>query len=234
MDISRKASQKMNFSRHFKNTTTRIRNRVLGTGPVRTLLPASRFLIDIPSHFIYELNQFFKETSINNLKIFKNYKVSQYCPLLYALPDGFQHILLSHLKPGGDERNEQDYTVVAELAQKLKFMSWLKEKFPNAFRVRLSLLKAGSELSWHIDTNTSVACRCSATLNENIARFEIKWGRRPCPHVVPMQLGQIHFTNTGWPHRVFNKGCTDRLNLVFGVPFVDIEHFFEKSEEHFF
>ena len=49
-----------------------------------------------------------------------------------------------------------------------------------------------------------------------------------------MEVGKLFFTNTGWPHRVFNKGSVDRLNLVFGVPFSDIERWFERGDGEIF
>ena len=222
----------MEQSRSFKNTTSSARDRVVGTGPDRKLLPASKKLLDIPDDIVVELNQFFEShRAINDLSVPSKYGVSTHCPLRHALPNGFQHILLTRLKSAGDARNEQDYTEVTKEALSLRFISWLEQYFPNAFRVRLSLLKSGTEFGWHIDTNTSVACRCSVTLNQNSAKFEVKM--RNQIYQVPMQVGEVHFTNTGWPHRVYNEGDMDRLNLVFGVPFSDIESFFSKNEDRY-
>jgi hypothetical protein len=220
------AEEKMIEARALSNTTSPARERVRGDGPDRKDLPAFRELTQLPSHLIAELTQFALENrNINDLDAPDNYQVSSHCPLRKATPAGFQHILLTHCPAGGDPKNEQNYTQWTDLAQNTEFYPWFKEHFPGAFRVRLSVLMPETEFSWHIDTNTSVACRCSVSLNEHHSAFEIK--DRQGVHSVPLKLGTVYFTNTGWPHRVYNMGDQPRLNLVFGIKYDNISSYFE-------
>jgi hypothetical protein len=224
-DFDLNAHLKMKASRSVSNTTSRSRERVRGPGPDRKHLPPFHELTQIPTHLINELNHFACENSyINDLEQPDNYLVSTHCPLRMATPERFQHILLTRCGAGLDPKNEQNYTSWTDAAKKTLFYSWFIQHFPNSFRVRLSILSPKTEFSWHIDTNTSVACRCSVSLNEHQSFFEIK--DRNGVHSVPLQIGQIYFTNTGWPHRVYNAGSTPRLNLVFGIKYEFISNYF--------
>ena len=163
---TKEAEKKMSRALQYRNTTSRARDRVKGSGPDRKLLPAFKLLCTIPQEYIMELVTFFAENkAINDLRQPEKYGVSQHCPLRFATPEGFHHLLLTHCIEGEDDRLESNYRQWTDQAKALKFSKWFSEKFPNAFRVRLSSLKAHTEFGWHIDTNTSVACRCSASIN---------------------------------------------------------------------
>lgn len=210
-----------------RNSTSLARERVAGLGPDRKLLPAFAPLVIIPKLLVVELNDFFSHhRALNDLAATENYKIADHCPLKEKVPQGFQHILLTQCSTEGNFLNEQNYTQWTPEAKETKFYSWFSQKFPSAFRVRLSLLPPDREFAWHIDTNTSVACRCSVALNESNAEFEVK--QKNLTQRVPLKenVGTIFFTNTGYPHRVFNHGTADRLNLVFGIGYDGISHYF--------
>lgn len=225
--------ERMEIARKFKNTTTnRMRERVVGDGPDRTQLPPFKKLCSIPDEYIYELREFFfTKRDQNDLDAPERYSISEHCPLKFAIPDNFHHVLLTSCSPGQNGRSEQNYKQWTAEAKKLKFYKWFNDHFPNAFRVRLSSLAPNEELSWHIDTNTSVACRCSVALDNDKAVFEIKV--KGTVYRVPFQLSEVFFTNTGYPHRVFNPTSTPRLNLVFGIKFDDIRRWFQVNDERF-
>lgn len=232
--MENEAHQKMiNSLSNYKNTTSvRARERVLGHGPDRKLLPAFKYICDLPEEFILELNNFFEINKFkNDLEIAENYQISDHCPLKYALPEGFHHILLTRCEDNFDPRDEHSYTRWTNEALQMKFTSWFQAYFPGAFRVRLSLLPIGEELSWHIDTNTSVACRCSIALDDAKASFEIKI--KSNVNTVPLSRGSCYFTNTGYPHRVYNNSFSNRLNLVFGIDFKNIKKWFKQEGEKF-
>lgn len=228
--VSDQADQRMRDSRALANTTSSAKSRVRGDGPDRKVLPPYKHLIDLPPDLTQELLAYFgQHQQQNDLFDQKAYPIADHCPLKQALPEGFQHLLLTTCPEGRDERLEWSYTQWTASAKKLKFYKWFMQAFPHAFRVRLSALAPGTEFGWHIDTNTSVACRCSANLSGEGAAFEVK--QRNSIHSIPMQAGQVHFTNTGWPHRVYNFQQSPRLNLVFGIKFDGISHHFVKSAE---
>lgn len=209
-----------------KNTTSSARARARGPGPDRSKLPLFKKINNIPTDIIKELNLFFENNRhINDLKETKDYKISNHCPLNSLVPEGFQHVLITKCRDGADFRIEKNYTLWSDEVKKLNFYHWFTSCFPNAFRVRLSLLEPGTEFSWHIDTNTSVACRCSASLNISEAKFEIR-NKKEIQSVPFEKPGDLFFTNTGWSHRVYNPGQQARLNLVFGIEFSEIERWF--------
>jgi hypothetical protein len=229
--IENNASEKMRKALATKrNRTSSRKDRVKGSGPDRKQLEAYKLLTSMPEEVITELIDYFNvHKDQNDLRSPRDYPISHLCPLKEALPDGFRHRLLTHCAEGAPNNLEWSYTAWTKSAKDLIFYQWFQEAFPGAFRVRLSLLAPKTEFSWHIDTNTSVACRCSANLTGEGAIFEIKKAGKI--QRVPMKAGEVFFTNTGWPHRVINPTDRPRLNLVFGTFFENIEHFFSTKED---
>lgn len=229
---SEKAAAKMETASSCVNTTSRPRARVAGRGPDRKQLPLFKKLTELPEEHVVLLQKHFARFShTNDLSSSENYQVSDHCPLKLAIPEGFQHLLLTHCPKGLDPRNEQNFTEWTPEARSTGFFHWFQNYFPRAFRIRLSWLASGTEFGWHIDTNTSVACRCSIPLSDANAVFEIRDKKRVAQ--VPMQRGDVFFTNTGWSHRVYNNDQEGRLNLVFGVYFEDIKRYFSKRGSSF-
>jgi hypothetical protein len=209
------------------NPTWRPRERVRGSGPSRQFLPPFQPLLQIPEEVISDLLSFYKSNADeNDLLESEHYQISDHCPLKMKVPRDFQHLILTRALDG-DPRSELNYAVWREDTEGRLFRNWFQEFFPGAFRVRISVLQPGTEFGWHIDANTSVGCRCSASLNQADAKFEVK--ARGRVYDVPLERGVVTFTNTGWQHRVYNPGATPRINLVFGSKYEDLARYLPAS-----
>jgi hypothetical protein len=97
----------------------------------------------------------------------------------------------------------------------------LLEYFTNVCRFRLSELQPHSEIKWHIDTNTSVACRAQICVNSNDSIFEFK--NKKGVHQLYMKPGELWFINTAYPHRVVSNEDT-RQTAIFTFKFADLKH----------
>ena len=75
------------------------------------------------------------------------------------------------------------------------------------------------EIKWHIDTDTSVACRAQICLGVNDSVFEFR--DRSGIHKLKMRPGEMWFINTGWNHRVIS-GHTLRRSAIFSFHFDDV------------
>ena len=91
--------------------------------------------------------------------------------------------------------------------------------FSNTVRFRLSEMVGHHEIKWHIDTDTSVACRAQICLGVNDSVFQFK--DRTGIHELKMRPGELWFINTGWNHRVIS-GTTLRRTAIFSFHFDDI------------
>ena len=215
------------MNKNFKTTIGRPRDRVVGSGPKRHELPNFNYLCNMPEEIIEEFNNiYYNFSEVNFLKDKENYEIKDKCELVGMIPEKFQHILLQNK----DENMEADdlmmelkYTKFTEhCTQKAK--DWLNETFPGLYRARISVLHPGDLFDWHIDTNTSVACRVSCSLNNDDSTFEVK--RRGVVDSNKFKVGECWFTNTGWPHRVFNNSDKIRINLLFGIDHKNISKYF--------
>ena len=215
------------MNKNFKTTIGRPRDRVVGSGPKRHELPNFKYLCNMPNEIIEEFNNiYYNFSEVNFLKDKENYEIKDKCELVSMIPEKFQHILLQNK----DENMEADdlmmelkYTKFTEhCTQKAK--DWLNETFPGLYRARISVLHPGDLFDWHIDTNTSVACRVSCSLNNDDSTFEVK--RRCMVDSNKFKVGECWFTNTGWPHRVFNNSDKIRINLLFGIDHKNIGKYF--------
>lgn len=204
-----------------RNTTSSAKSRVAGSGPDRKFLSPFEDLGTLSSTELIEVNNLCDSLQeINDLQESQQYQISDHCPLKNVIPENFQHILLTHTESELDPRLESSYKKwlpEEEVGAAKKVIDRLSR---DPFRVRFSLLPDGKEFSWHIDTNTSVACRFFIPLNEHDSTFEIKV--RDQIHFVPLEVGHIYFVNTGWSHRVVNHGKTMRKALLFGSRFEDM------------
>lgn len=211
-----------------------IRDRVTGhSGPDRKLLPNWQLLYSIED---------FSSIQKELLSIINTYSdtddigdTSKYpiaTPGLVKLanmrPKGYKGIILQWAdKPNEDNiLDEKPYTEWNDRAEKAtNFKRFMRNCFPNAYRVRLACLPKGNELPWHIDTNTSVACRCQIPITHATTRegstFEII--RNGKHEYAEFPLGSVYFINAGYKHRVVNNTDRDRWILNFSVPFSDLE-----------
>ena len=72
------------------------------------------------------------------------------------------------------------------------------------------------EIKWHIDTDTSVACRAQICLGVNDRVFQFKDSTGI--HELKMRPGELCFINTGWNHRVIS-GTTLRRQAILSFHF---------------
>ena len=223
-------SRKDSVIKFSQNTTSNARSRVIGSGPDRKLLPPFLDLGGLSRQDLEVLNSVCDELAhINDLKVVSNYEISQHCPLRFLVPKEFKHILLTVSEPNEDPKFETSYTSWRDFKEASIVKSIIGKISKRAFRVRFSILEPGDEFSWHIDTNTSVACRFIIILNDHDSFFEID--TRGEIHSVPLEVGHIYFVNTGWKHRVFNNGKSPRKALLFGSRFEDINLEINPSEK---
>ena len=216
--------------KNFRTSIGRPRDRVVGLGPKRHELPNFKHLCNMPQEMIYEFNQIYeKYKEVNFLKDTKNYEIKNKCELVGMIPKNFQHILLQNKDENlnsDDLMRELKYTKFTNHCSK-KAKEWLNDTFPGLYRARISVLHPGDLFDWHIDTNTSVACRVSCSLNNDDSTFEIK--RRGKVESEKFKVGECWFTNTGWSHRVFNNSNKIRINLLFGIDHSNIAKYFQCS-----
>ena len=215
------------MNKTFKTSIGRPRDRVVGAGPRRHELPNFKHLCNMPEEIIEEFNSIYEHFSeINFLKDKENYEIKDKCELVGMIPEKFQHILLQNKDENLDSNNlmmELKYTKFTEhCTQKAK--DWLNKTFSGLYRARISVLHPGDLFDWHIDTNTSVACRVSCSLNNDDSTFEVK--RRGVVDSNKFKVGECWFTNTGWPHRVYNNSDKIRINLLFGIDYERIKRYF--------
>jgi len=208
----------------FKTNIGRPRDRVIGPGPSRENMPTFKTLIELPQIIMHDLLSIYSEHRHVNYLNSKDYEIKDNCELAGKVPAKFQHILLQDKNSNLDERfDELKYTAWTEYCTP-KVKNWLNQAFPNCYRARISILHPGELFDWHIDTNTSVACRVSCALNNDASTFEIN--RKGNIESRDFPVGELVFTNTGYPHRVFNNSTKQRINLLFGIDYKDIECYF--------
>jgi hypothetical protein len=144
------------------------------------------------------------------------YCATQLMPLCRMKPARYRQILLQELAPESSERAkffDNGYTNWNARADDLSLCRWLKGHFATVWRCRIAELPAGSEIPWHIDTNTSVACRVTVNVSPVANRFEIdRKGEVEVRYLEPLS---VYFTNTGFKHRVVNENSEARTSVLF-------------------
>jgi hypothetical protein len=198
-----------------------IRSRVAGPGPDRKLLPAFHNLCPLADAgaVVDETLAFLVRRSGNDLMTEK-YKISSHCDIRYLLPPDFKHVLLQTAPEHADPLRESSYTEWDEDFKGTRLMEFLRRRFPGAYRTRIAVLPAGGTLSWHIDTNTSVTCRVHIPIYNPGAYFEVKHKGKLARET--LQVGQVYFTNTGYPHQAVNPTAENRISVIFGIDFAAI------------
>lgn len=199
------------------------RTRVKGTGPRRNKLKVFQKICDVPYQLVDELN-YILDTNSNNDIGGNNYGISQNCDYdnVFNVGDSWRQLLLQkRIASESDDVNEYLY-LNWDSHYKLRYTkSFLSEYFHNVYRFRMSEMKGGHELNWHIDADTSVICRAQICLNENnsIFQFRTKEGE----YEFKMKPGEMWFINAGWNHRVIN-GDSLRRTAIFGFHFDDLKN----------
>ena len=200
------------------------RNRVKGTGPRRHKLKPFVKLGLAPHYVVKELNRILDRYQHNDIggdnynitnttDYDKSFGISKY-------ENTYRQILLQ-TNSLVDKDSTDEYTYNKwDLGYNLRYTNpFLETLFKNTVRFRLSEMSALHEIKWHIDTDTSVACRAQICLSKDDSIFEFK--TKDGIHKLKMELGECWFINTGWNHRVV-AGNDIRRSAIFGFHFNDL------------
>lgn len=126
-------------------------------------------------------------------------------------------------RPQGDGVQETDYT----FSEYPNLVDKLRLQIPPFFRARLSFLPPHLELPWHVDTNTSVACRLVVGV-EGVS--VISFRKKKQVESVEIHPGMIYFINAAYPHRVQNLSNDTRVAFLCScLPFELVKFFEEKN-----
>ena len=185
------------------------RDRIKGTGPDRKKLKTYYKMGNVSFDTVRELNAVLNSRKGSDIGT-DEYSIANqidYKKTHNALPDKYRQILLQNKEMGEEDEfsysnwKVDDYKIDSTVCDIYEF-------FDSERRFRVSEMQPNHELSWHIDTNTSVACRAQICLNDHDATFEFK--DRDGHHIVNMEPGELWFVNTGWPHRVVTNNLFRR------------------------
>ena len=197
------------------------RDRVKGKGPDRKLLPNFYYIGSIDSKIREEILEIVDNFRGINDNYIDDHSISKFCDLGEKFPKNHTTLLLQKPLENSNGMNEKSYTVYDKLKNNSFLKQFLKEKFPQCYRSRISLLPAKSQVDWHIDMNTSVSCRFHILIKNKDIIFEIN--RKGCIDSIPFQEGAVYFTNTAWPHRVYNPTNEERVSLLFDIEYDNVK-----------
>lgn len=208
----------------------RIRARVRGNnGPDRKLLPSfHRLGIYDPIHFrlleglvIEQLAMHPKD--YNDIENPDTYEIAQTCKLKTYFPAAYKQILLQVTgnRPEDADEIPDEWEYQQYLGEAVEFQGLINQFVDPHFRARIAYLPAGEELKWHIDTNTSYACRIQIMIH-GMHKFMIN--RKGKIEEQIMQAGEVWFCNTGFSHRIEVLGDEPKVGIVLGCHYKAIEN----------
>lgn len=223
--------------------STLVRQRIKGNGPDRKSMPNWQELAKIdPETFqkiqeeLLEITRVYADTDdIREER--SDYPIAdgKLVKLANKVPDGYRGVTLQwadeNVKKDKTVLDESPYTEWNERAKLAPtFVAFMNEHFPGAYRTRLSCLPPnGGELTWHIDSNTSVTCRAQIPITHDItpdgATFEIK--RDGKHQFADHPLGGVYFINAGFLHRVVNHTDTERWVVNFSTDYKYLTQYME-------
>jgi hypothetical protein len=200
------------------------RNRVKGTGPRRTELKTFVKLGVAPHYVVKELNRILDIHQHNDIGG-DNYNITNTTDYdksfgISKTDNTYRQVLLQ----GNsliDKESVDEYTYNKwDNGYPLRYTRpFLDKLFTNTIRFRLSEMSGHVALKWHIDADTSVACRAQICLSEDDSIFEFK--TKSGIHKLKMKLGECWFINTGWNHRVVSGNDT-RRTAIWSYHFDDV------------
>lgn len=200
------------------------RSRVFGNnGPRRNeMTEFGTVATDVPAEVLSEILDIANTYSENDLRG-DNYQISQHCDVDKSFTDSptYRQILLQELNDNSDsEIDETQYQKWRQDIKTDKIQKYLKERFKNPYRTRISVMEGGNELNYHIDTDTSVLCRVQIPVQTEGSLFQ--WKTKTGEVSLDMEPGNAYFINTGWLHRVINPSKNIRIVLIFGIDYENI------------
>ena len=197
------------------------RQRVYGEGPDRKYLPSFHFVGHLHKDMIQEIMNIVEKKSGANDLYSQNYNVSKFCDLKEKLPENHVNLLLQKPFYGSSGMNEKDYTVYDEILENSRLKAFLEKTFPFCYRTRIAIMPAQSKIDWHIDMNTKVSCRFHILLRNPDFVFEIR--RKERIDKIPFKESSIFFTNTAFPHRVYNPSHQPRISLLLDIEYKNVK-----------
>ena len=198
------------------------RDHVRGVrGPRRHELPTfAKISSAVPQSVLDEARSIiYADATRNDLKT-ENYKISVECPLPDLFSQQYRQVLLQEQVPDTDSYDESNYTVWTDGCEEIK--NYMEMMFGEVNRTRVTILPAGEELDWHIDTDTSVMCRVQ--IGVEVGESEFQFNRRNKIESFTMEPNELWFINVGWGHRVVNHSSdTPRIVIIAGVLHENLE-----------
>lgn len=199
--------------------SNQVKKRVKGiNGPDRKNLPSFANLVTLSSNELKDIQEkvslFLNNTPIdrNDINNENRYTIAQACKLKSYFPKEYKQYLFQDVIDSEKELPDE-----WEYVQYQSSGFWLKEfvdKFVSPhFRARIAVLPPGKKLDWHIDTNTSYACRLQIIISGS-HRFMVRRKREVIEEI--MRPGEIWFCNTGYNHKVEVIGDEPRVAILLG------------------
>jgi hypothetical protein len=208
------------------------RQRIKGDGPDRTLLKSFYKLGELSDNTIDELKYIVSNNHTNDIGG-DRYSISNtidYAKTHGIKESGYRQILLQGKQDGKNYETAVEKQVFTE--NEFLYERWLTDQynltstisdiasyFKAVYRFRISETYPNYEIPWHIDTNTSVACRAQICITDDDSIFEFK--TRTGIHNLSMKPGELWFINTGWNHRVLAKAKLRQV-AIFTFNFKDL------------
>ena len=204
------------------------KNRVRGKGKDRSYLPTYLKLFSFDDNTLKACFECIEKYGDRNdlYNYNKTYPIANPSgvPIVTQINKNIQVIALQNYDEIGVPYLDSSYKKWICCSQVEIISKFLKQKFKNIWRCRITGIPSSDGLPWHIDTNTSVACRVYIPLSSNIDEknlFEIK--RRQMTYQLKMKIGEGYFVNTAFKHRVLNNTRDKRYSLIFNTTSEDIE-----------
>jgi hypothetical protein len=198
----------------------RAKQRVRGVnGPDRKELPPFHQLGTITSSQLVIIRKTVASllTGTNDIHDSEDYRIAKNCQLRQYFPQSYQQILLQIPEYSSEAMDESDYGIYKHN----ELEGFISSFAPKHFRARIAYLPQGEILDWHIDTNTSYACRVFMILDGE-QKFVVK--KRGIIYDQTMKAGDVWFGNTGYSHRVEVLGPEPRIAILFSCYYSSIEH----------
>ena len=203
----------------FHNNTKK--QRILGEGPDRRALPSFYRVGKISPQIKQEIFNVANKFKGHNDNYSDEFKISRFCELGQAIPKGHITLLLQKPISGSDGMDEKEYKKWDKLEKNSLLKAFLQKHFPNSYRARIVFLPSHSKIDWHIDVSTKVSCRFHILIKNPSFVFEIN--RKQKIVRVPLEEGHIFFTNTAYPHRVYNPTDEERISLLFDIEYKNVQ-----------
>lgn len=201
------------------------RSRVVGPGPARELLPNFKIIYEISEFDLLQKDvlKIVDQCKEENDLYSESYDISKNCDLRPLIPSEHRNLLLQSQDPMKEAKLEMEYTLWTERSKNSLVKNLLLDLFPNCYRSRIAILPPEQGINWHIDMNTRVSCRVHIPITH--PNFLFEFNRKGDLEKADLRLGYIYFTNTAYPHRVFNNTGFPRVSVLCDMPYSDLERY---------